>query len=309
MVDCLEKRPFVSVVIPVYNGERYLSAAIGSVVGQTYDNWELLVIDDGSTDGSAAVCDKYAAGDTRIKVWHQPNGGVNVARATAVDNASGDYFFFLDADDTLPLDAMERALSHVEDGVSVIAMGENDRIVDKEQYMVELLSGTIAPALWGKLFLASTFKNVDYHLERKLAMGEDLLINLMVALNSESVKVITDKIYEVNRSNPQSVTKIFKRTWAYEKYYFNQLESHFLSKCASLTRYDELVYLVNKSKLNGIKYVMLDGNKVNYKDDAFIVLSEYFKSRKHQLGPSEKLIFLLKNAFLYRMVMNCYLRR
>lgn len=298
----------VSVVVPVYNGERFLEAAVESVIRQTCPDWELLIVDDGSTDGSAAICDRYAASDARIRVWHQPNGGVNSARAKAVDNASGEYLVFLDADDTLPPDALEVSLADVSDGVSVLVTGNDGRILDNEQYMLDLMSGVIGPELWGKMFRASVFKTVDYHLDRRLAMGEDLLINLMVALNSDNIKVITDKIYEANTCNTQSVTRTFKRTWEYEKYYFNQLESRFLSKCTALPCYQDLIFLVNKSKLNGIKYVMLDGNSVDYKDEEFITLSEYFKSRKKCMGLSERLVFILKDSSVYGRILKLYLK-
>lgn len=89
----------VSIIVPVYNAKRYLDECIKSVLRQTYAEWELLLIDDGSTDGSAEICDRYANADKRIKVVHQKNTGASVARNTALDYAKGEYVIFLDADD------------------------------------------------------------------------------------------------------------------------------------------------------------------------------------------------------------------
>ena len=89
----------VSIIVPVYNTEKYIDECIQSVLCQTYTAWELLLIDDGSTDNSGSICDKYAKTDKRIKILHQNNQGVSVARNTALDKAKGDYIMFLDADD------------------------------------------------------------------------------------------------------------------------------------------------------------------------------------------------------------------
>lgn len=90
-----------SVIIPVYNVERYLDACVGSVLGQTFGDYELILVDDGSTDGSPAICDRYAAADRRVKVIHQPNAGQAAARNAGLETASGDYVCFIDSDDYL----------------------------------------------------------------------------------------------------------------------------------------------------------------------------------------------------------------
>ena len=89
----------VSIIVPVYNAEKYIDECIQSVLCQTYAAWELLLVDDGSTDNSGNICDKYAREDIRIKVLHQKNQGVSVARNVALDWAKGDYIIFLDSDD------------------------------------------------------------------------------------------------------------------------------------------------------------------------------------------------------------------
>ena len=93
------KRGLISIVIPVYNTEKYLDQCIQSVLSQTYTNWELILINDGSTDQSGSICDKYAAQDYRLRVFHKGNGGVSSARNMGIDNANGEWITFLDADD------------------------------------------------------------------------------------------------------------------------------------------------------------------------------------------------------------------
>ena len=89
----------ISIITPVFQSERYLEKLINSILNQTYHDWELLLIDDGSTDGSAEICDCYARKDKRIRVFHKANGGVASARNQAMDMATGEYLAFADSDD------------------------------------------------------------------------------------------------------------------------------------------------------------------------------------------------------------------
>ena len=93
------KYKLVSIIVPVYNVEQYLRRCIESILSQTYHNFELILVDDGSTDSSGAICDEYALADERIHVIHKPNGGVSSARNAGIDTAKGEYILFVDSDD------------------------------------------------------------------------------------------------------------------------------------------------------------------------------------------------------------------
>ena len=114
--------PLISIVIPVYNVQRYIGITIDSILAQHYTNFELILVDDGSQDESAAICDEYAARDERIKVIHKVNEGVSIARNTGIAAASGEYLAFVDGDDELYPESlallMERALETGADVVS-----------------------------------------------------------------------------------------------------------------------------------------------------------------------------------------------
>ena len=92
---------FFTAAVCVYNTEKYLRDCLDSILSQSYENIELLIIDDGSTDGSGKVCDEYAEKDSRVRVIHTENRGLLLARRTAFENARGDYFIFFDSDDTV----------------------------------------------------------------------------------------------------------------------------------------------------------------------------------------------------------------
>jgi teichuronic acid biosynthesis glycosyltransferase TuaG len=110
--------PLVSIIMPVYNAERFLQQAIDSVLGQSYKNWELIIVDDGSTDGSSTIIGRYQ-NNQRILVYGQKNLGVSAARNIGLMNMRGDYFCFLDADDTLPQRSIEARLEVFHANVSL----------------------------------------------------------------------------------------------------------------------------------------------------------------------------------------------
>src|ERR1044071_7783966 len=110
------QQPLVSVIMPAYNAERYIAASVRSVLAQTYQNWELIIVDDGSTDGTAAVAKSFAEADGRVRYVYQPNGRLGNARNTGIRHARGPLIAFLDSDDLwmerkleLQLKAMEEA--------------------------------------------------------------------------------------------------------------------------------------------------------------------------------------------------------
>ena len=100
--------PKLSVIVPVYNTEKYLRVCIDSILAQTFTDFELILVDDGSEDSSGSICDEYAAKDTRVQVIHQTNGGVTNARKNGVRRACGKYFSFIDSDDWIHPEMFER---------------------------------------------------------------------------------------------------------------------------------------------------------------------------------------------------------
>ena len=112
----------VSVIVPVYNVEKYLDRCVESIVNQSYTNIELILVNDGSTDSSAEICDGWAAKDNRIRVIHKENAGAGQARNTGIDNATGEYVFFFDSDDYVDLHTVEKAYKLAEDEATDIVV-------------------------------------------------------------------------------------------------------------------------------------------------------------------------------------------
>lgn len=99
--------PFFSIIVPIYNSEKFLNECINSILHQTYQNWELILVDDGSTDNSGTICDEYSANQNNIRVFHQKNKGQFLAREAGIKNAKGTHLIFVDSDDFLELDALD----------------------------------------------------------------------------------------------------------------------------------------------------------------------------------------------------------
>lgn len=150
--------PTISVIIPVYKVERYLDACVASVVGQTYPDLEIILVDDGSPDNCPALCDAWAAKDTRIRVIHRSNGGLSAARNSGLGVCTGDYIAFVDSDDRLEPETLERALrAQQKSGVDLvlfhyICTDENDQPLPDRTPADREEEALTPPQFWGKFF-------------------------------------------------------------------------------------------------------------------------------------------------------------
>ena len=200
----------ISIVLPVYNAEEYLKKCIESIQNQTYGNWELVVIDNGSTDRSCDICREYAKEDSRIEVFHQyQNKGVSVARNLGLERASGEFITFIDADDWVEKDYLEQLLKLQKEYEADMVVcsyqkgNEKDREV-KEQNLVEISGKSQLLSLeeyfhdymlqgnthcWGVLYRAKKIE--ELHFPNKMTIGEDLLYLIHAAMKMEKI-VVTD---------------------------------------------------------------------------------------------------------------------
>ncbi len=184
----------ISVIIPIYNGEKYIDSMYGCLKGQTYTDLQILFVNDGSTDRSAELCDQLAAEDGRITVIHQANGGVSSARNAALEAATGAYIAYLDVDDLVQADYFERLLCDAEkSNADLVCCGYEERspfadgsftvcgvysyeaeiVQTVEQYCRDLFgSKRYMWQVWGKLFRADIAKTVRF---QPIRYGEDSL--------------------------------------------------------------------------------------------------------------------------------------
>lgn len=183
----------ITAVVPVYNVEPYLSGCLDSLCGQTYKNLELILVDDGSTDGSGTICDAYAKRDSRIQVIHKQNEGVSAARNAGIERARGEYLVFVDADDRIRPELFAIYMQAAKPGVTVICgltteeeewkhfafadWKEHVKSYGPEQFMY-LYSRNHMNSPVNKCFLTSVIQENRIRFPEGKSLGEDLLFNL-----------------------------------------------------------------------------------------------------------------------------------
>lgn len=148
------KSPKISVIIPVYNTEKYVGQCIQSILEQNFIDFELLLIDDGSTDRSSKICDEYAQKDERVKVFHKENGGVSAARNLGLDEARGEWVVFVDADDYVETDYFRRLLTKVDESIDLVITFPNVILRNESHRINHYPNGVVASDNFENLFTA-----------------------------------------------------------------------------------------------------------------------------------------------------------
>lgn len=209
----------ISAIMPTYNGARTLERGIRSVLEQTHENFELIVVNDGSTDDTPKIVDRLAQEDPRLVVVHQSNSGVSAARNTGLDLAAGSFVTFVDSDDTLPSEAFKTLLTHVDSGCELVVGGfrtnlrSNIPSVRKPTAVSQsglsaalamLYSEGITSSVWAKLYSRTLIGTLRF--ETTLQVAEDLQFNWHAFQRASRVCVIPDTVYEYHE-NPDSVTR------------------------------------------------------------------------------------------------------
>lgn len=156
--------PLISIIVPIYNAEKYLSCCVDSILNQTFKNFELLLINDGSTDRSGEICDEYAQLDMRIKVSHKPNTGVSDARNCALDIATGKYIIFIDADDYWSIKtALEQLFNIAEENDLDIVRGEYKAVNEKGESLFSRPISSVRLAISKKIISSYEFFQYAIH--------------------------------------------------------------------------------------------------------------------------------------------------
>lgn len=214
----------VSVIVPVYNVKPYLQECLDSILQQSYTKMEIILIDDGSTDGSGAICDDYARKDDRIQVIHQQNQGLSAARNRGIERATGEYLCFVDSDDYLypnSIDTLLRLCTQYEADMSVCT---HDRLEGGKLYpshpekcaspSVEIFHGDqkmdaylrqhkITATVWGKMYAAELFREIRFPTGK---LYEDAYIMHLLLHEARCIAYLPQSVY-VYRIRPDSITR------------------------------------------------------------------------------------------------------
>lgn len=198
-------KPIISVIIPVYNASKYLDRCISSILRQTLHNIEIILVDDGSRDNSLEICKDYAVKYDKVLTFTKDNSGASATRAYGVNQSSGDWICFVDADDALPDNALELLYEKTKESCCDIVLGgwykvlPNGKkqirkicvsgILNQEQYIEALISLHCYAGPVGKIFKRVLFDETIFDIDKQINHNEDLLMNIHLALKSHGIAV------------------------------------------------------------------------------------------------------------------------
>jgi len=203
----------ISIIVPVYKVENYLRACVESIISQSYQNWELLLIDDGSPDSSGAICDEYATTDSRIRVFHKHNGGVSSARNLGLKEARGEWVTFVDSDDSLLSNALETYIntSQNDPQIDVIKAGyiilnekknsqttfscESDIVLDRKADIVRTLNGTSQyhGFLWNECIRRELIGATEF--DTSIQWNEDNIFSYDCFCRARKIAIVSTPVY------------------------------------------------------------------------------------------------------------------
>ena len=270
----------ISIIVPVYNAELYIDECINSILAQSYQDFELILVNDGSKDKSLELCKKYEG--ERIKVLDKPNGGASSARNLGIKNAKGDFVVFIDSDDTIPVNAMQSLIENSSEEVDTVIGNFNHQYGDKiirHLHMLKpgvydykdllpsfiddgRLSGFLISTSCSTLYRSSIIKNANIHFNEKLRINEDGLFNLEYALHARKVRMIEDVVYVTRKHNDSS------RHTQFTKDNFNQILCDYIrntypKQCAT---YDFETQFKRRNFTVALWSILINGKVLGWKE-------------------------------------------
>lgn len=284
----------ISVIIPLYNAAPWMARSVDSVMRQTYHNWELLLVDDGSKDSTWNKCRAYAAKDKRIHVLHQENKGVTVARYNGLKHSNGDYVCFLDADDALNKNALEILICYANKYSADVVkcteqiIGKKERtlqknhvigIMDAEEYMNAVYFTKIISTLHASIYKRSVLSDDIFNIDKRYKLGEDIAMNVLIANNVSSAFVSNDLIYDYY-CNADSAMQTQVMSYEYNKEIGEFIYNSVTHKSQSIVNeYKD----VNRQLSLILKFFFIP--EISFSDERYYLLREYLqdKSTKDKL--------------------------
>ena len=294
----------ISVIVPVYNVESYVAECIESIQNQTYMNLEIILVNDGSTDASGDICDKYAAYDERIQVIHKENAGVSAARNTGIEAANGDYIGFVDSDDyiapTMYEDMLKLMAEHDLDIIECTAFRNNGdtniegcnngslEIFNRDEALKMAMYDCFV-AVWSQLYKRRVISDVRFPIGRKF---EDSAVSYLFIANTKRVGHINRCLYYY-RLNPNSTTQTSfdpKSRWDFVLGYEERLQ---YAIDHQLPYVDDCNSLLMKAVLSCLTayYAKPTGNQVYY-DKCKKMIETYRNDASYKLLNSKYKLFL-----------------
>lgn len=305
------EKDLISIIIPVYNAENYIARCLDTVINQTYKNLQIIIINDGSTDKSGDICREYAQKDNRIEYYYQANAGQAVARNKALDQMTGDYVAFVDADDYVSYDFVEMLYSELKKNSAQIAICDylrTNRLDEKITICntlnkINVITGkellywfvdqdpVMTDVLWNKLFCGDLFQDIRFP-EGKIY--EDFLVCDKLLMETSRVVYIEKKMY-FYFINPKSTTK---KSWSLKSMdILEQLEkrAEFYSDLKEIKLYDRTIFDIEVYLLAFYYYFCHE--ELISRERGLQFVREY--RAKYKLIKNSNSLLFLKKMFLF----------
>ena len=297
----------IGVIVPVYKVEKYIAECIESILAQTYTNFRLILVDDGTPDNAGKICDEYAKKEPRITVIHQQNAGVTRARARGVEEAKDcEWITFVDSDDTISTDYLRQFCNAINDEIDIV-INENytKKFISLKKYIQLLIQGSTSVTLRPvcKLFRKKLFNTTTFNIPRSIVAGEDMLMNIRLAFSSqkELVAILNKPEIYYYRPNENSITHCFKKTPEYEHLF----QQHLLASIPDKRKNEYFVEtiknrLVNFQRFWGYKYCV----KGMKDTDFYQELKKDILDTKYQISFIDRIILNNENSIIRFIAIN-----
>lgn len=308
----------ISILVPVYNVEQYLPRCIESVLTQDFQDWEMILVDDGSPDKCPQICDEYAEKDNRIKVIHKSNGGANSARLTGFEMSQGIYLMFLDSDDYLLPKALSILYNKIEEGYAIVKGNdlrfngdwnkiEKPRSTGKEifghkEYLKSVLNYDVLPYLWGGLYKRDLFCSNVLRDNQDLQIGEDWITNISI-WNKVNKYIAVDYPVYAYFINDDSMMQNNVISFEYQKTMKDKIMKYIPTGDHELCAQVELAFLA--SAIKGFFVPELKWNNKIYEE---IIQCLKDKTRNNEIKQKidNKFLLFIKNRFLFFIYTSLY---
>ena len=304
----------VSIIVPVYNVEKYIEKCLNSLISQSYKNIEIILIDDGSKDNSGKICDKYKRKDPRIKVIHKENAGVSEARNSGIQKATGEYLCFVDADDFVMNDYIEYLHQLIVKGSSDIAIctkmfsnfnekQTSDEVIeslDGENSIIRILNYRMPIGVYSRIFKKDLIDNNRIRFLKDVYMGEGFNFNVACFQKAKKVIISNYKVYYYRRDNTTSATSHFSIKKCENSIYAMKIMNENL-----LIRTDHVInswkYAIWRTYSDAFDYICLgNGKKENlekFKEYKYYVKNNYKTYKKVDISKKDKYRAILMGIF------------
>lgn len=292
----MTENPLISVIVPIYNSENTISRCINSILSQSFKDFELLLVDDGSSDSSVTICESFCAIDKRVHIFKKQNEGVSAARNYGIDHAIGKWLAFTDSDDWVGNNYLESFIEQIQDGVDLYVEGVNileglnythtstirykPRIIGREEALNELFSQRLSGVIWNKLFCMDIVKQhgICFNKEIRLREDDDFTINYLSHINKVSFLDICSyyyvqpdwkKKYKINTFNVNKI--LVNRILEFPGQLDDELIAKFLNAFANSTIDSFFIREDSVSRLHSFRILVSGKHKLLTKRNRLLV--------------------------------------